>query len=59
VLRLLIRGQANKEIADTLSISEATVKMHVSHVLDKLGAPDRTRAATIALERGLVRLETP
>ena len=56
VLGLIARGKANKEIAAALALSEATVKTHIAHILDKLDAPDRTRAVTIALERGLLRL---
>ena len=43
------------EIADALYLGEATVKTHVRHILDKLNAPDRTRAAILAMERGLLR----
>ena len=56
VLRLIASGLANKEIATQLALSEATVKTHVRHILDKLGVPDRTRAATLAIERGLLRI---
>lgn len=56
VLRLVVQGRANKQIADTLGIAEITVKVHVSHILEKLGVPDRTRAATLAIERGLIRI---
>ena len=56
VLRLIVAGRSNKEIAGDLSISEGTVKTHVNHVLDKLGVHDRTQAATTALKRGLVRM---
>ena len=55
VLRLVARGFANKQIAAELALGEATVKTHVRHILEKLGAPDRTRAATLAIERGLLR----
>jgi two-component system, NarL family, response regulator len=54
VLRLIVAGQANKEIAGLLSITEGTVKVHVAHILTKLGAADRTQAATSALKRGMV-----
>ena len=54
VLRLIVEGLANKEIAGRLGIGEKTVKTHVSRVLDKLGAADRTQAAVVALRRGLV-----
>jgi DNA-binding NarL/FixJ family response regulator len=56
VLKLIARGKANKEIAAELGLSELTVKAHISHILAKLGAPDRTRAVTLAIERGLLRL---
>ncbi|MCU0779712.1 MAG: response regulator transcription factor [Akkermansiaceae bacterium] len=56
VLRRIARGRANKEIAAELNLSELTVKAHISHILSKLGAPDRTRAVTLALERGILRL---
>ncbi len=55
VLRLVAQGMANKQIASELAIGEPTVKSHVAHILDKLGAPDRTRAVTLAMERGLLR----
>ena len=55
VLRLVAKGMANKQIASELAIGEPTVKSHVAHILDKLGAPDRTRAVTLAMERGLLR----
>ncbi|SFA80579.1 two component transcriptional regulator, LuxR family [Cohnella sp. OV330] len=52
VLELLASGKNNKEIAAVLYISEKTVKTHVSHVLDKLGVPDRTQAALLAVKHG-------
>ena len=57
VLGLVARGLSNKEIGRQLHIGEATVKSHLLHVFAKLGASDRTQAVTIALQRGLVRLE--
>jgi NarL family two-component system response regulator LiaR len=54
VLRLLADGKANKEIAVGLSISETTVKTHVSNILLKLGVPSRTQAALYAVRIGLV-----
>lgn len=56
VLTLLAQGKQNKEIALELHISERTVKFHISSILAKLGAGNRTEAVTIALQRGLVEL---
>ena len=56
VLRLIAQGNANKEIAVQLSISEETVKSRVKSILDKLGANDRTHAVTIGLKRGIIEL---
>jgi NarL family two-component system response regulator LiaR len=55
VLELIARGQSNKRIALELGIAEKTVKTHVGHLLDKLGVTDRTQAALLAVEQGLVR----
>jgi two-component system NarL family response regulator len=57
VLQQIIKGKSNKEIADLLSITEGTVKYHVTGILTKLGVTDRTHAATIALLRGIVHLQ--
>ncbi|HZR43104.1 MAG TPA: response regulator transcription factor [Ktedonobacteraceae bacterium] len=57
VLTLVARGASNKEAARGLHISEATVKSHLIHIFSKLGVVDRTAAVTVALERGLLRLE--
>lgn len=54
VLRLISAGNANKEIAAQLSISEETVKSRVKNILDELGAKDRTHAVTIAFKRGII-----
>jgi DNA-binding NarL/FixJ family response regulator len=54
VLELIARGQSNKRIALALGISEKTVKTHVGHLLAKLGVTDRTQAALLAVEAGLV-----
>ena len=54
VLRLIADGNANKQIADQLSISEETVKSRVKNILSKLDANDRTHAVTIALKRGII-----
>src|SRR5580704_9617880 len=56
VLRLIAGGNANKEIAIQLSITEETVKGHVKNILAKLGANDRTHAVTIGLKRGMIEL---
>jgi DNA-binding NarL/FixJ family response regulator len=56
VLKLMIMGKRNKEIATQLDITEGTVKIHVSNILVKLGAADRTEAVTQALQRGIVAL---
>lgn len=56
VLRLIANGNANKEIADRLSIGEASVKSHVANILSKLGANDRAHAVTIGLKRGIIEL---
>jgi DNA-binding NarL/FixJ family response regulator len=56
VLRLIAAGNANKQIADQLSITEETVKGRVKNILSKLGASDRTHAATIGLKRGIIEL---
>ncbi len=54
VLERIVAGRANKEISADLSISEATVKTHINSLLGKLGVADRTQAATVAIQRGLV-----
>ena len=54
VLRLIAEGNANKQIADQLSITEETVKGRVKNILSKLGANDRTHAAMIGLKRGII-----
>jgi DNA-binding NarL/FixJ family response regulator len=56
VLRLIASGNANKEIAARLSIGEETVKSHITNILEKLRANDRTHAVTIALKRGIIEL---
>ncbi|PDW04811.1 response regulator [Candidatus Viridilinea mediisalina] len=57
VLRLIAKGKSNKEIADTLIVSEKTVKSHVSNILSKLHLADRTQAAIYALRQRLVPME--
>jgi len=56
VLRLIATGNANKQIADLLSVTEETVKGRVKNILSKLNANDRTHAATIGLKRGIIEL---
>ncbi len=56
VLRLIASGNANKVIAGQLLITEETVKSHVTNILSKLGANDRTHAVTIGLKRGIIQL---
>ncbi len=56
VLRLIAAGNANKEIAAQLELAEDTVKRHVTNILSKLGANDRTHAVTIGLKRGMIEL---
>ena len=56
VLRLIAAGNANKEIAACLSLSEETIKRHVTSILSKLAANDRTHAVTIALKRGIIEI---
>jgi DNA-binding NarL/FixJ family response regulator len=57
ILQHVARGRTNKEIAAALFISEATVKTHLLHIFGKLDAQDRTQAVTVALERGVLRLD--
>jgi DNA-binding NarL/FixJ family response regulator len=59
VLRLIAAGNANKQIADQLSIGEASVKSHVANILSKLGANDRAHAVAIGLKRGIIELQIP
>lgn len=56
VLRLIAAGNANKQIADLLSVTEETVKGRVKNILSKLNANDRTHAATIGIKRGIIEL---
>ena len=58
VLEQIVHGLSNKEIATFLDISEATVKTHINSLLGKLGVTDRTQAATAAIQRGIVPLES-
>jgi len=56
VLRLIAGGNRNRDIADKLFISEHTVKIHIQHLMEKLGASDRTSAVAIGLRRGIIQL---
>ncbi len=58
VLQLLSKGLNNKEIAEALSVSSGTAKIHVSHILDKLNVSSRTEAAVQAIQLGLIRMNT-
>jgi DNA-binding NarL/FixJ family response regulator len=57
ILQLIARGNRNRDVAEALSISEDTVKVHVKHVMEKLGATDRTDAVVIGLKRGIIQLQ--
>jgi DNA-binding NarL/FixJ family response regulator len=57
VLRKVAQGNRNRDIAEKLFISEETVKVHIKHIMEKLGARDRTEAIAIALRRGIIQLE--
>lgn len=57
VLRMIVGGMSNKQIASALDISENTVKTHVKNIFEKFGVSDRTSAATTAIKRGLVRVD--
>lgn len=56
VLRHVSAGNRNRDIADRLFISQETVKVHLKHIMGKLGANDRTEAVAIAIRRGIIRL---
>jgi DNA-binding NarL/FixJ family response regulator len=56
VLRHIAEGNRNRDIAESLFISEETVKVHVKHIMEKLGASDRTEAVAIAVRRGIIQL---
>jgi DNA-binding NarL/FixJ family response regulator len=56
VLRLVAEGHRNRDVAERLSISEETVKVHVRRIMSKLGAQDRTQAVAISLRRGIIHL---
>jgi DNA-binding NarL/FixJ family response regulator len=56
VLEQIGGGNRNRDIAEKLFISEETVKVHIKHIMEKLGASDRTQAVAIAVRRGIIRL---
>jgi DNA-binding NarL/FixJ family response regulator len=56
VLKHIAGGNRNRDIAEQLFISEETVKVHVKHIMEKLGASDRTQAVAIAVRRGIIQL---
>jgi len=56
VLRHIAGGNRNRDIAERLFISEETVKVHIKHIMEKLGAADRTQAVAIAVRRGIIQL---
>lgn len=57
VLRLIVKGKSNKQIASDLGVAEGTVKIHINNMLNKLGVSDRTQAATFALQHGIIHLD--
>jgi DNA-binding NarL/FixJ family response regulator len=57
VLQHVTGGNRNRDIAERLFISEETVKVHIKHIMEKLGASDRTQAVTIAVRRGIIHLD--
>src|SRR5262245_16262934 len=56
VLRHIANGNRNRDVAERLFVAEETVKVHVKHIMDKLGAKDRTEAVSIAVRRGIIQL---
>jgi len=56
VLRHVAGGNRNRDIAQRLFISEETIKVHIKHIMDKLGASDRTQAVAIGVRRGIIQL---
>lgn len=57
VLRLLAKGASNRGVAESLGISENTARIHVTHILQKLGVEDRTQAVIAAIQRGIVHVD--
>jgi two-component system, NarL family, response regulator DevR len=58
-LQLIAKGLSNKEIAQALSLRPGTVRVYVSSIIERLGVSNRAEAATLALARGIIRLEEP
>ncbi len=58
-LKLVVKGLSNKRIAAAMEIAEATVKSHLTSIMQKMGVDDRTEAAISAVQRGIVKLEWP
>ena len=56
VLRQIAEGNRNRDIGGKLFITEETVKVHIKHIMEKLGASDRTQAVAIAIRRGIIHL---
>jgi DNA-binding NarL/FixJ family response regulator len=56
VLREIAGGNRNRDIAEKLFITEETVKVHIKHIMEKLGASDRTQAVAIGVRRGIIEL---
>lgn len=57
VLRMIVGGMSNREIAFAMDNSENTIKTHIHNIFGKIGVSDRTSAATLAIKRGLVRID--
>jgi DNA-binding NarL/FixJ family response regulator len=56
ILKRIAEGDRNRDISERLAISELTVKVHIKHILDKLGAKDRTQAVAIGIRRGVIHM---
>lgn len=56
ILQLLVKGLSTKDIVEAVGMSMGTIRLHISQILEKLDAPDRTRAVAVAIERGIVLL---
>ena len=57
ILRMIVGGMSDREVAFALDIRENTVKTHITNVFDKMGASDRASAATLAIKHGLVKID--